>query len=81
MDQLVPAAPARRSGKSRRLALRSPSRCGPFAGAARAVDLRARPTGLSQLLAAYDLGTAARGIATFDAAPTAMQRERPRRSG
>ena len=40
--------------------------------AARAADL-AQPTGLSQLLAAYGAGTAVRGIATFDAVPTAAQ--------
>jgi serine protease AprX len=42
---------------------------GTNVGTARAVDLPA-PIGLGQLLTAYDPGTAARGIATFDAAPT-----------
>jgi len=40
---------------------------------ARAVDLGSVPTGLSQLLAAYGPGALTRGIATFDAAPTAVQ--------
>jgi serine protease AprX len=42
------------------------------AGPARALDLLDAPTGLSRLLAVYDdPGTIARGIATFDAVPSA----------
>ena len=40
---------------------------------ARAVDLGSLPIGLSQLLAAHGPATLTRGIATFDAAPTAAQ--------